>query len=144
MKDYYKILGVSPTTSDVEIKKAYRKLAKKYHPDANPGNKSAEAKFKEINEAYETLSDETKKAEYDLRTFGTSRGSSDNAGSHEASSRAGGKSNINYDDFVRTSKTFEDFFSFNPKTKEHTLDKDVKPMKTKDAFDAIFGKNKRF
>jgi curved DNA-binding protein len=64
-KDYYKILGVSRTASDDEIKKAYRKLAMKYHPDRNPGNKEAEDKFKEINEANEVLSDSSKRARYD-------------------------------------------------------------------------------
>lgn len=66
MKDYYKILGVSKSASDEEIKKAYRKLAKQYHPDTNPDNSSAETKFKEINEAYETLGDKSKRAEYDI------------------------------------------------------------------------------
>src|SRR5262245_36082104 len=64
-KDYYQILGVTKTTSDKEIKAAYRKLARKHHPDVNPGNKQAEAKFKEINEAYEVLSDPTKRERYD-------------------------------------------------------------------------------
>ena len=64
-KDYYKILGVERTATDNEIKKAYRKLAKVYHPDHNPGNKKSEDKFKEINEAYEVLSDSTKRARYD-------------------------------------------------------------------------------
>ena len=64
-RDYYEVLGVSKGASDADIKKAYRTLAKKYHPDVNPGDKEAEAKFKEVNEAYEVLSDADKKAKYD-------------------------------------------------------------------------------
>src|SRR3989338_9301369 len=64
-KDYYKILNARENASVDEIKKSYRELAKKYHPDANPNNKSAEEKFKEISEAYYVLSDEKKRREYD-------------------------------------------------------------------------------
>lgn len=64
-KDYYKILGVERNASEEEIKRAYRKLALKYHPDRNPNNKEAEEKFKEINEAYQVLSDPQKRARYD-------------------------------------------------------------------------------
>ena len=64
-RDYYEVLGVSKSASDDEIKKAYRKLAVKYHPDKNPGDKEAEAKFKEINEAHDVLSDKQKRARYD-------------------------------------------------------------------------------
>ncbi|HEY5610737.1 MAG TPA: J domain-containing protein, partial [Thermoanaerobaculia bacterium] len=64
-RSFYDILGVSKTADDEEIKKAYRKLARKFHPDVNPGDKSAEAKFKEISEAYSVLGDKEKRAEYD-------------------------------------------------------------------------------
>ncbi len=64
-RDYYEVLGVAKTASDSEIKSAYRKLAKKYHPDLNPGDKAAEEKFKEVGEAYEVLSDKDKRARYD-------------------------------------------------------------------------------
>jgi molecular chaperone DnaJ len=64
-RDYYEVLEVGRDASDADIKKAYRKLAKQYHPDLNPGDKNAEAKFKEVNEAYEVLSDPNKRARYD-------------------------------------------------------------------------------
>jgi curved DNA-binding protein len=64
-KDYYSTLGVSKTASDKEIKQAFRKLARKFHPDVNPGDKAAEARFKELNEANEVLSDPAKRKKYD-------------------------------------------------------------------------------
>ncbi len=64
-RDYYEVLGLSKGADEASIKKAYRSLAKKYHPDMNPGDKEAEVKFKEVNEAYEVLSTPEKKAKYD-------------------------------------------------------------------------------
>lgn len=75
MANYYQTLGVSETASIDEIKKAYRKLAKKYHPDANPNDRQAESKFKEISEAYGVLSDQAKRQQYDtIRKYGSSFG----------------------------------------------------------------------
>src|SRR5438270_8213261 len=68
-RDYYETLGVKRNASENEIKSAYRKLARKYHPDRNPGDKQAEASFKEIQDAYDVLSDKNKRAQYDQFGF---------------------------------------------------------------------------
>lgn len=92
-KDFYKTLGVSKTVSDAELKKTYRKLARKYHPDSNQGDAKAEAKFKEVSEAYSVLSDKEQRAEYDqIRAMGSG-----------ARFQAGGSSS--------SSAGFEDVFS---------------------------------
>lgn len=75
MEDYYKILGVEKTATDEQIKKAYRNLAFKYHPDKNPGDKNAEEMFKKINEAYSVLGDSSKRKQYDSFGSGYSSGS---------------------------------------------------------------------
>ncbi|MCU0857842.1 MAG: DnaJ domain-containing protein, partial [Pontiellaceae bacterium] len=76
-RDYYEVLGIAKGASAEEIKKAYRKMAIQYHPDKNPGDKAAEEKFKEVSEAYEVLSDESKRQQYDQfghAAFGAGRG----------------------------------------------------------------------
>lgn len=87
-KDFYKTLGVDKDIAGAELKKAYRKLARKYHPDSNPGDKAAEEKFKEISEAYDVLSDEKTRAEYDqVRAMGA--GARFSAGPGGAGGQAG-------------------------------------------------------
>ena len=100
-RDYYEVLGVDKNASDAEIKKAYRVLAKKYHPDMNPGDAEAEAKFKEANEAYEVLSDSETKAKYDQ--FG-------HAAFDQSSGFGGGYGGGGFTDFGDIGDIFGSFF----------------------------------
>ena len=98
-RDYYEVLGVSKDASEQELKKAYRALAKKYHPDVNPGDKEAEAKFKEASEAYAVLSDSEKRAKYDK--FG-----------HSAFDPNAGGTGFEGFDFSNMGDIFSDLFGF--------------------------------
>ena len=106
-REYYEVLGVSRNATSDEIKKAYRKLARKYHPDANPGDKDAEAKFKEISEAYVVLSDPEKRAGYDR--FGHAGADGQGFGGFEGFGDFGGLGDI-----------FEMFFGGGGRTRRRT------------------------
>jgi curved DNA-binding protein len=105
-KDYYKTLGVDKNATQDEIKKAFRKLAKKYHPDANPDNKAAEDKFKDLNEANEVLSDPEKRKKYD--TFGSS---SDFQGNTDFDPSQYGFDNMRYERRTGAGEDHSDFFN---------------------------------
>ena len=124
MNEYYRSLGVQPGATAEELKKAYRGLAKKYHPDLHPGDKEAEARFKEINEAYETLSDPQKRKEYDEKQRTTQGRSSDLLPQMQ-----GG---------------FAQFFGFDPATgkvvdEEKVSGKKKNPLDTTDLFERFMG-----
>lgn len=118
-KDYYKIIGVERSASADEIRKAYRKLALKYHPDRNPGDKAAEDRFKDLNEAYQVLSDETKRARYnqlgsEYSSWQRRGGQGDFDWGQWVNQQQGGGRNVNVDDIFGGAgggATFSDFFS---------------------------------
>ncbi len=105
-RDYYEILGVSKTATDEEIKKAYRKKAMEFHPDRNPGDKAAEAKFKEAAEAYEVLKDSNKKAAYDRYGHSAFEGGMGGGGA----GGFGGFQQGNFNDFQDIFSAFSDIF----------------------------------
>lgn len=113
-RDYYKVLGVSRSASEGEIKSTYRKLAMQYHPDRNPGDRQAEDRFKEINEAYQVLSDPQKRSRYDLLGESYSQaqqnGQSDNFDWSRWTTGQGAQE-VNLNDLFGGEGTFSDFFT---------------------------------
>ncbi|HBF39865.1 MAG TPA: molecular chaperone DnaJ [Firmicutes bacterium] len=121
MQNYYEVLGVNRNASVEEIKKAFRKLVRKYHPDINPGNPEAEAKFKTIHEAYSTLNDATRKEAYDAKLYGAQPASGPRKAGHNGPAGSNERPDVGLGDFE---KRFENFFKFNPQTKEVFLKED--------------------
>ena len=159
MVNYYEVLGIAPTAGPKEIKKAYYKLAKKYHPDHNVGDEAAADKFKEISDAYQCLSDEGKRRQYDeeLKNPKTQPGMGKSAAGRSAnagrkSSRSAGTSGQGID-FENVSRSFEAFYGFNPKTGEVTDEENLRkytakerkknPLDVSDMFEKFMGINKR-
>jgi len=140
LDNHYETLEIGKNASLDEIKKSYRKLARKYHPDVNPGDHQAEARFKKINEAYRILSDPSLKAEYDAKLNGYGQQGRDGGTSRSATAAPGEGTPFNPRNFERN---FEDFFGFNPKTKEVSIKKssaDKKgPLDTSEFFRRYFG-----
>jgi DnaJ-class molecular chaperone len=110
-QDYYKTLGVARTASDKEIKSAFRKLARKYHPDVNPGNKDAEKQFKQINEAYQVLSDAEKRKKYDLLGADWERGAAEEELRRRYAQQGGGAGAGGFRASSPDGEDFSDFFS---------------------------------
>ncbi|MBP5674825.1 DnaJ domain-containing protein [Candidatus Saccharibacteria bacterium] len=149
-QSYYDILGVSKNASDDEIKKAYRKLALKYHPDRNPGDKEAEKKFKEVNEAHEVLSDKQKRARYDQfgkAGVGGAGGSGNPFGGGNPFGQGGSYSysfngqNVNFGDFD-LNDIFGAFFGGGSPFGRQNRGRDLRTSTTIEFKEAIFGTTK--
>lgn len=134
-KNYYEVLGVSRTASQEEIKKAYRRLARQYHPDLNPGDKAAEAKFKDAAEAYETLSNPELRKEYDEKSSGETVEKPSQKKS-EASSDV-----FTQDIYDQMMGHFKDFFDVEKqaKAKAESAAKKRNPLDAGDLFQSYFG-----
>lgn len=145
MKDYYKILNVSINATNDELKKAFRSLAKKYHPDRNPDDKDALRKFQEVNEAYEVLSKEDTRKKYDNeRANFKDKRSKETEDKNNRNSRSNSE-NKKYQDkgesIENLNRYFEGFFGFNANSSEVNKDKlkrEKNPIDTSKMFESFF------
>ncbi len=149
MKDYYKILNISMNATDAEIKKAFRTLAKKYHPDRNPDDKEALRKFQEVNEAYEILSkeDSRKKYDNDRANFKGNNKDENNKSSKNSKAKNDNKKYQGKGDSIENlNKYFESFFGFNANSNDINKDKlkkEKNPLDTSKMFESFFNIKKK-
>jgi len=154
LANYYECLGVARDAAASEIRQAYRKLAKRYHPDVNGGDPQAAARFKDVVEAYETLSDEGKRAAYDEKLARESFASPEQAGNEKAGAngrQAAGNAAAQANPFDpgRVKEHFEQFFGMPPKGKGDagkaggSNAKSRNPLDTTDIFNHYFGKRSK-
>lgn len=134
-KNYYEVLGVSRTASQEEIKKTYRRMARQYHPDLNPGDKAAEAKFKDVVEAYETLSNPELRKEYD------EKGRSKTAEKPSQKKSEASSDVFTQDIYDQMMEHFQDFFDVEKqaKAKAESAAKKRNPLDAGDLFQSYFG-----
>lgn len=126
MEDFYKVLGVPRTATENELKSAYRKLAKRYHPDTHPGDKECEERFRLINEAYDTLGNAAKRSKYDreYREYDEKRRQKPDERGRQA------KPNVSPEvDFANIHKTFGQFFGFDPSSHDVVNEEKLNPGK---------------
>ncbi len=141
MSNWYHVLGVTPQADAAQIKQAYRKLAKQYHPDRNQGSAEAEQRFKQIQQAYETLGDEQNRSRYDESLQRTATGQRQAEATHAHPKRAGTTTQSDFDP-RNVQAQFERFFGFNAngQKKEEPGNKTSKnPLDTSHIFDRYFG-----
>lgn len=146
MKTYYEILEISPKASKDEIKAAFRKLAKKYHPDTNVNDKTLGEKFREINEAYSVLNDENSRKQYDDKLFKSKTGDKENDNAKKSTSNSKKQSDMK-SAMENLNIQFKDFFGFDANSnevKEDILNSNAKnPIDTSEIFNSFFKQKKK-